>query len=429
MRIDVSDKRIRIDAELLIPGRGDPIPNATLVYSGKTISFVGATECLPSKYAHLSAQKVHILMPGMWDCHVHFLGSPHFSVDTQASTNMAVAGIRSARDVMATINAGFTSVRELSGYGPQLAQVLAEGWLPGPNIYSAVSMLSTTAGHGDGRSIPLEQLWGKIHEEYPIYLCDGVSECIKAVRVQIRRGATVIKVAASGGFSSDGDDVMTQEFNDEELKAIVDEATKNRIVVAAHCHGKAGIMAALKAGCRTIEHGTYLDEEAVKLMREKDAMLVATRSAVEWASSHPDMWTPEKAKQMLHVRERHKQSYRMAIKAGIRIALGTDLGLDTFSTPWNHGMNGREFTCAVEAGMTPLQAIEAGTARAPETLGPKAPKSGWLKEGYDADFIALAENPLEDIGVLSDTKKVLDVWKGGKKIKADGRLIDFLESQ
>lgn len=417
----------RVDAELLIPGRGEPIKNASLISSDSKIVFVGETENLPQSYIDISPINVRILMPGLWDCHVHFMGCQDFTIDDMAATNSALAGARCARDVVATLNAGYTSVREVAGYGVELSQAINDGWLPGPNIYSAVSILSQTGGHGDAQSMSLDVLCDKIHHGLPFHICDGVDECIKAVRTQVRRGARVIKIAASGGVTSLHDDVEAQQFSDQELRAIVEEAARSNRIVAAHCHGKKGIMAALRAGCHTIEHGTYLDEEAVELMLEKDAMLVATGLVIEYALQNPDAWSKEMYAQILKMSEFHRKGYALAIRKGVRIALGTDLGISTAKKPWNHGMNGGEFRCAVNAGMTPLQAIEAGTANAPQTLGAQAPLSGQLKAGYDADFIALSESPLKDIGVLGMSEKILHVWKGGKLYKAHGKPVGFLE--
>ncbi|KAL8811340.1 MAG: hypothetical protein Q9223_000358 [Gallowayella weberi] len=409
---------VRVDADLLIPGRGLPIQNASLVACEGKITFVGEKKHLKAEYAALPVFTVPVLMPGMWDSHVHFMGTAMTSVDDMAATPSALAGARSARDVAATLNAGFTSVRELAGYGVELSKAIAEGWLSGPNIYSSVSLLSQTAGHGDAHSMPLPLLHDMICHGLPFHLCDGVSECIKAVRIQVRRGAKVIKVAASGGVLSDIDDPQLQQFSDEELEAIVKEATRAERIVAAHCHGKAGIMAALKAGCRTIEHGSYLDQEAIDLMLEKRAMLIPTCSIMEFGLQHREAYSDKIYAKMVKVCLAHRKSYEMAIKAGVRVALGTDLGVSSPVIRYNHGMNGREFGYAVDAGMSPLKAIEAGTANGPDTLGFQAPKSGQLELGYDADFIALSDNPLDDIKVLANPEKVTHVWKGGQLVKS-----------
>lgn len=408
---------IRVDADLLIPGRGQPIQNASVIVIDGKITQVGKTRALfPDRDS--SVIKVPVLMPGLWDCHVHFMGTNKTSVDDMAATSQALAGARSARDIAATLNAGYTSVREMAGYGTELSKAINEGWLSGPHIYSSVSILSQTAGHGDAHGMDLDTFNDKIRHGLPFQLCDGVSECIKAVRIQIRRGAKVIKVTATGGVLSLLDDPQQQQFSDEELEAIVKEAARADRIVAAHCHGKKGIMAALRAGCHTIEHGTYLDQEAIDLMLEKNAMLVATCSIMEFGVQHPEAYSEEIYRKMVETQKAHQKAYKMAIKAGVRIALGTDLGVSSPTIQFNHGTNGGEFWYAVDAGMTPLEAIEAGTANGPETLGLQAPQSGQLRPGYDADFIALSENPLEDIRVLADPAKVTHVWRGGQLVKS-----------
>lgn len=169
-------------------------------------------------------------------------------------------------------------------------------------------------------------------------------------------------------------------------------------------------MNALNAGVKTIEHGSYLDEECVALMKEKDAILVATRLVIQSGLENKDEWPPLQYSKMLKIAGPHKAAYALAVKSGVKIALGTDY------TP---GKNGKELFYAVEAGMTPLQAIEACTATAPETLGEHfAPLSGQLKEGYDADLIAVSADPLDDISILSEVENITHVWKGGELFKS-----------
>ena len=418
--------RTRIDADLLIPGRGEPIEDASLVVKNGKIEYVGKRDHLPMPYEALTATKVPVLMPGMWDAHVHYMGGDSLRLDEVFTAPQALLGARLARDVVATLNAGFTSVRELAGFGVELSKTISAGWLPGPNIYSSVSPLSQTGGHGDAHSLPLSVVHDAIDHGAPFGICDGVESCLKAVRTQVRRGAQVIKVCATGGVLSLLDSPNAPEFSPAELRAIVEEAARTDMIVAAHCHGKRGIMAALHAGVRTIEHGTYLDDEAISLMLEKGAMLIATRSIIEYGVNHPESMTEESYAKMLQTAEVHKKAYAKAVKAGVRVALGTDLGISSSTYQYNHGMNGGEFGHAVNAGLTPLEAIEAGTANAPETLGPRAPMTGQLKEGYDADFIALSENPLEDIWLLGKPEKVTHVWKGGKLYKEPGKVVNIL---
>ncbi|MCJ1451361.1 hypothetical protein MMC28_001697 [Mycoblastus sanguinarius] len=414
----------RIDADLLIPGRGLPIQSATCIIHSKTIAYLGPQSELPPEYTSLPSVKVPTLLPGLWDAHTHYYGARRLSIDAFYSTPLALAGARAAHDAAATLNAGFTSVRELGGYGFQVAQAIDEGTLVGPKIYSAICPISMTAGHGDAHGIPLPALEDAISHGLPLHLCDGVPECIKAVRMQLRRGASLIKVCASGGCTSQLDDPEHQQFSDAELRAMVEEAERSDRIVAAHCHGKKGIMAALRAGCKTIEHGTYLDEEAMQLMKEKDAMLIATRTFFEAGLKVRELWSAESYAKLEGAASTHANAYKMAVKSGVKIALGTDLGLGGVVNDhpagkvFCHGSNAKELVYAVDAGMSPLEAIEAATANASETLGKMAPKSGQLQVGWDADMIAVSGDPSADIGVLVEPRNVTHVWRGGKLCKS-----------
>lgn len=176
----------------------------------------------------------------------------------------------------------------------------------------------------------------------------------------------------------------------------------------------------------TIEHGSYLNDEAIDLMKKKGAILVATRFIQVNGIGHPENMPTESFKKLLVVEKANKEAYTKAIKAGVKCALGTDLGISNVKSEFNHGMNGHEFALAVEAGMTPLQAIEAGTANGPDTLGPQAPLSGQLKEGFDADLIVLSQNPIDDIAVLSQPDKVTHVFKDGKCFKSPMKSLGVL---
>ena len=313
----------RIDADVLIPGRGNPIKPGVLVYSASKaaggtgkILWAGKPDHLPKAYSRFPTdRRVPVLMPGLWDCHAHFIGEANPSIDGMVFIPQALAGARSARDVAATLNAGFTSVREVAGYGVELSKAINEGWLPGPNIYSSVSPISQTAGHGDLHSVPLGLVKDAINHGLPLHVCDGVDECIKAVRMQIRRGAKVIKVCATGGVMSLIDSPTAPQFSPPELRAMVEEAARASLIVAAHCHGKAGIMAALEAGVRTIEHGSYLDKESIDFMLKKKAMLVATRSIVAWGADHPGDMPPENYKKLIAIADIHKKAYAAAVRA------------------------------------------------------------------------------------------------------------------
>lgn len=405
-----------VNASLLIPGDSDPVPDAVVVIDGTKISYSGPVTNAPhSPFADVI--EADTVMPGLWDCHTHFMGLPAGVVNLEALITQTphVGVLRAARDAGAALDAGFTSVREVGGYGALLSRAVEEGTVRAPNIYGAGAALSQTGGHADFHALTpsdadalAERLWGAPS------LADGPDDCRRVVRRQLRLGARLIKVCASGGVMSQIDHPIHQQFSHEELVAIVDEAARADRVVAAHCHGKPGIMAAVEAGVRTIEHGSYLDEEAADAMRENETLLVPTRWIVEHLGAvGRAQGMPEYAAAKLDtIADRHRQAVELAIAAGVTVACGTDI--------WGAGMwgrNGEELAHLVRLGMSPLEAIRSATATGPLTLGAQAPTSGILREGYDADLITLDANPLEDIGVLAKPDHITRVWKSGKLVK------------
>ncbi len=408
----------QINAGLLIPGRGEPVRDATVLIDGGRISYAGPAAGAPAAPGAVTRTAATVL-PGLWDCHGHFMGSRALDLARLPQEPTALRAARSARDLTNALNAGITSVREVGGLGVYLAQAVREGVLDGPSIYAAGAVLSTTGGHGDLHSYPLSWVEDFGRYDGTFRLADGTSECMRAVREQLRRGAAVIKVCASGGVLSEVDHPVHQQFTDAELRAIVEVAGLADRVVAAHCHGKPGIMAALRAGVATIEHGTYLDEEACDAMRETGTILVPTRTIIENILAHLDQVPPYAAAKLTAVADTHADMVRMAIELGVTIAMGTDLGLTGLDLPGAWGTNGTELVHMVALGMTPRQAIEAATATAPRTLGPQAPRSGLLAEGYDADVITVDGDPLADISLLAEPGHITAVWVGGRQVKGN----------
>src|SRR3989449_10705265 len=338
----IATPMLRIEADVLIPGRGDPIQNGALVVDGPTIAYAGPIEGAPSA-AGATVLNVPALMPGMWDVHGHFMGIRTLNVEEIARTPLAVLAARATKDAEVAVAAGFTSIRELSGLGVHLARVVAEGTVRGPHIYGAGGALSQTGGHGDLHAFPLDYVHEVSRRLGFSYLCDGVPECLKAVRLQLRAGARVIKVLASGGVASEVDHPVHAQFSAEELAAIVTDAARADRVVAAHCHGKPGIIAALRAGCRTIEHGTFLDDEAADLALERDAILVPTRFIIDrlvrvGKESGIADYAYRKA---VAINEQHRTALRLAVRKCVRIATGSDIYTSTGGLAgW--GLNGHE---------------------------------------------------------------------------------------
>ena len=403
----------RIEADLLIPGRGAPVRDGVVVLDGTAISYAGPAAEAPQTPG-AAVHQAPAVMPGLWECHGHFMGALTLDLERQPLEPVALRAARSARDLRAALDAGITSVREVGGLGVYLARAVGEGTLDGPAIYGAAQILSTTGGHGDLHSYPLDWLAG--HGMAGMgRLCDGPDECAKAVREQLRANAKIIKVCASGGVLSEVDHPVHQQFTAAELRVIVEIAAYAERSVAAHCHGKPGIMAALRAGVRTIEHGTYLDDECCDAMRETGAILVPTRTIVADIMAHKES-VPSYARVKLEaMADRQAEAISLAYERGVTIAMGTDIGVSRAGAPTSWGTNGAELSHLVGLGMSPLEAIEAATAWGPSTLGPQAPLSGQLRAGYDADVITLSADPVADITVLASPPSVTGVWRQGRR--------------
>lgn len=403
----------RIVADILIPGRGDPVEHGTVILMGERIGYAGPTSKAPTRAPDEKVHEVPAVLPGLWDSHAHFVGLLQPNLEHLATLDIVTAAARSISDAGQVLNAGVTSVREVGGLGLRMARAVEEGSIRGPRIFGAGRILSTTGGHADIHALPIDFAHDLGCRTGFSIVCDGVPGVLRAVRTNLRANARLIKVCASGGVISEVDDPIHQQFSDEELTAIVGEARRAERIVAAHCHGKPGIMAALRAGCHTIEHGSFLDEEAVDLMLQKNAMLVPTRFVVNELLRQGDTlprYVHEKAKL---VARSHEDALKLAIAKKVKIAMGCDIFL---SGPL-YGRNGREILNLIEAGMTDLEAIEAATANGPDTLGWQAPKSGQLLKEYDADVIALDANPLDDQSVWSNPSRVTHVWQMGKRVK------------
>ncbi len=400
---------IRIDADLLLPGRGGPIDEGTVILEGRSIAFAGPTSEAPAT-PEAEVSRVPVAMPGLWDSHIHFLGATSADIHAMLHTSVAEMAVRAAADASATLDGGVTSVREVGGFGLDFAAAINDGSVRGPNIYGAGRILSTTAGHADGHSFDLDFI--ESSSRWIGELCDGVPSCLKAVRKQLRKNAKVIKICASGGVMSEIDHPIHQQFSAEELRAIVEEAGRAERFVAAHTHGLPGIRAAVEAGCQTIEHGSYLDEETAALMAERGTIYVPTRFIVDQLLQMEAALPRYAYEKGVMVADHHSQAMKIAVANGVTIAMGTDI-----FTPGSYGENSAEIRFLQDAGMTALEAIEAATANGPLTLGPQAPLSGQLRAGYDADVIAIDFDPLEDSGPWGNPDRITHVWKSGKREK------------
>jgi imidazolonepropionase-like amidohydrolase len=349
----------------------------------------------------------NILLPGLMDMHTHldldYVGNFDAIITQEPATK---GGLRAAKNAELTLMAGFTTVRNLGALHvtdelivASLAQAVKEGWVKGPRIIAAGHMITILGGHGDVTQGLVPSL---LDPTYKMGVVSGEDEVLKAVRYQIKQGAKVIKMHATSGVLSLEDTVGAQQLSNEEMKMVVEEAGRHGYKVAAHAHGTQGIIEAIKAGAASIEHGSMVDKEAIKLMKEKGVYLVPTSGLVDFVFKDVDKMpaiTRKKAEETLPLAQENLQK---AIKAGVKIALGTDSPLIP------HGQNALELSAMMKHGLTALEAIQSATINSADLVGIK--DIGEIKVGYKADIIAVDANPLDNIKTLEDVQFVM---KGG----------------
>ena len=354
------------------------------------------------------------LLPGIIDSHVHVMLEME-PLERRLSTPFSYNFYKAINHLKRTVDAGVTTVRDALGADLGLKEAVNDGLILGPRLQISVNALTITGGHGDsytksGIQLPILQ---DGYPGLPSGICDGVNEVRKKAREMLRAGADVLKVHATGGVTSATDHPDYTQFSLEELKVIVEEAQfRNNRKVMAHAQGLQGVKQCIEAGIHSIEHGIYLDDEAVQLMKEKEMYLVPTLlaplSVIEFAE---ELGMSENSiKKSKQVMQDHIDSFKKAHQAGVKIAMGTDAGV------FKHGTNLRELELMVEHGMTEMEAIVSSTKTAAECLGYDE-YLGTIEVGKKADFIILDQNPLEDIKVLRDPNKIKVVSIDGKIVK------------
>jgi imidazolonepropionase-like amidohydrolase len=390
------------------PGRPPRGPSTIIVSAGRIAEVRDGHVAAPAGAALIDLADRFVL-PGLIDSHVHLdsdAGGTAGLVES-LTTGEAAAAFRGVANARKTLDAGFTTVRNLGGPGAILAlrDAIRDGIVPGPRIVDAGTSISGTSGHGDATLSLREELHPAIPQDN---LCDGADSCRRAVRLQVRRGADVIKMLVTGGVNSPIGAGLGRQMFDDEVRAIVDTAHMYGKKVAVHAHGADGINAALAAGADSIEHGTLLDKESIRLFRKGGAYYVPTLSTVngylERIAANPNAYAPEvRAKIDWRIGITGK-ALREAFPAGVKIAFGTDAGVS------KHGRNGDEFELMVKHGMPPTEAIKAATVNAADLLG-LAGEIGTIEAGKRADIVAVAGDPIADITLL---KRVGFVMKDGK---------------
>lgn len=410
-----SPEVVALKAARLFDGKGDStVRNAVVIVEGGKIKAAGSGLQIPA-----GARVVDLgdatLLPGFIDAHTHLSGesSENWLQGTMDSLRrpLAESAILTTRYARSILLAGFTTVRDV-GSGDYidvgLRNAVAGGAVAGPRMLVAAYSLGARGGHCDSTGYPKGLFGAETGVEEGI--ASGPDQFRDAVRMQVKYGADVIKVCATGGVLSLADEVDTPQVTQEEMNAIVDEAHRLRKKAAAHAHGAEGAKVAIRAGIDSIEHGSFLDDEALRMMKERGTYLVPTLLAGETVVSPSRNYPPEIAEKARSAMARRSDTFRKALKMGVKIAFGTDSGVSL------HGTNADEFKLLVDHGMTPAAALRSATSAAADLLG-IAKTVGTLEPGKEADIVAVPGDPLADI---TATERVSFVMKGGRIFKQDG---------
>jgi imidazolonepropionase-like amidohydrolase len=400
--------------DLIIKGRiidgisNEPVEQGVLAIQGDRIAYVGPEAGFTiSEGAEVICAET--ILPGFFDVHAHLVG--HENAGSFADGKFfGDQLLGAAYQTGLLLDAGFTGIRDMSEAGVYLSRAQKRGILRAPRIMPGGRILGITSGHVD-----MDPFMSKddINRSSSFYrLCDGVDDCLLAVREQFRIGAEFIKICATGGISSPTDRIDDVQFSPEELRVIVEEAKRHHTYVAAHCTGNEGAYQALLAGVCCIEHGVVLTQREIDLMAEKSATLVTTLAVSLGVANFPGL--PDWMKKKVETTALSNiQTIAMARKAGIRIALGTDYS-NSKNTPYLK--IGEEFHAMVKAGMTPMEAIRAGTVHGAYLTNCDS-ETGSLVKGKLADIVLVNGNPLESIACLGDAEYIAGVFLGGKKVK------------
>jgi len=403
-------KKIAIRAGRLIDTKsGTTINNAIILIEGEKITAAGAGLAIPADAEVIDLSNKTVL-PGLIDCHTHVTGQPeNFYEDLfrKSPIDTAVTAHIYARR---TLEAGFTTIRDVGAseyIDIALRNAINAGKIAGPRMLVATLALSATGGHGDLNGFSPYLKFNSLDR-----VVDGVDELRKQIRTNIKYGADVIKVLATAGVLSEEESVGAPQYSQEELNAIVEEAKMWGRKVAAHAHGTEGIKRAIRAGVASIEHGSFIDEEGIRMMKERGTYLVADIYNDDYIlAEYSRLGYPDKIiEKERMVGRTQRENFQKAAKAGVKIAYGTDAGV------YPHGWNGKQFAHMVKWGLTPMQAIQAATTSAADLLGWND-KVGVISPGAFADIIAVDGDPLKDV---TELERVKFVMKGGVVYKTAG---------
>jgi imidazolonepropionase-like amidohydrolase len=402
-------KRTLIRAgHLLDVKTGKVTDGETIVVVGDSIQSIAATSSVAAQAGDTVVDLgTMTVLPGLIDVHVHLTMNSDFDPYRELASTSAKEAINGVVNARATLMAGFTSVRNVGASGfvdVDLRDAINAGQVAGPHMLVSGPLIGITGGHCDENLLPIQY-----HLEGD-GVADGIAAVQHRVRQNIKYGADLIKICATGGVLSKGDDPQASQFTLEEMQAIVADAHRLGRKVAAHAHGAQGILWATEAGVDSIEHGSYIDAAGIAEMKKRGTYLVPTLYLEDWMleSGHLPPFYHQK---MVDVSAVAKGNIKRAMQAGVKIALGTDAAV------YPHGLNAHELDVYVnQLGMAPLTALQTATINAADLMGWTA-KTGTLEPGKWADIIAVEKNPLDDVRVLQDVKFVMKggvVYKGGQ---------------
>ena len=401
-------QRVVLHAGKLLDVRsGKTLSDQTIVIeAGKIVSVGSAGQANRSSGDRFIDLPNATVLPGLTDAHTHLTGDPQDVGPQALSISIPRATLTGARNARLTLEAGFTTVRNVGaeGFGDvALRDAINAGDVPGPHMLVSGPALGITGGHCDENLLPFEYHYSAEG------VADGVEGVQRKVREVIKYGADLIKICATGGVLSHGDNPQASAYTQEELKAIVTDAHRLGRKVAAHAHGAQGILWASQAGVDSIEHGSYIDDAAIAEMKKNGTYLVPTLYLADWFLANAErLHVPAeligKGKEVMAVARKNEAH---AFASGVKVAFGTDAAV------YPHGLNAHEFAVLVKLGLTPLQSIQAATINAADLLG-WADKIGAVEPGKWADIIAVDGDPLHDVTTLEHVKFVM---KGGEVVK------------
>ena len=420
---DAPPATIVLKAARLFDGKSKTLlPNGVVVIQGNTILAAGSNVAIPDDAKIIDLGDA-TLSPGFMDAHTHltfdFSGNYNELRLRMLDENISQLALEMIPNARATIEAGFTSVRDLGSGFPSshdfpdvsLRNAINKGVIPGPRMLVATHGIGATGGHFDHTNGFRDMLFGA-EPDWTSGIADGPDEIRKAVRLEVKNGADVIKAAVSGGVLSLADEVDVPQFTPAEMAALVDETHRLRKKVAVHCHGDEAAKEAINAGVDSIEHGSFLKPETLTLMKQKGTYLTPTLMASDWVMKKITQYPPAVQAKGKAATDARSEMFRNAVRIGVKISFGTDAAV------FPHGQNAKEFALMTGLGMKPIDALLSATSVDAELLG-VANKLGTLEKGKLADIIAMPGDPTADI---TATERVFFVMKDGQIVKNEPKL-------